>query len=93
MIQDTSQKAFHEEVIPTLSKRHKDVLEALQSLGQATNTELSQCLGWSINRVTPRVLELRGRGLVFQADKRPCKVTGRMAYVWSVKEGQLEMPI
>ncbi len=93
MIQDTSTKAFVEEIVPTLSLRHKAVFDALKRLDQATNSELSVHLGWTINRITPRVLELRERGIVFEADKRHCKVTGRMAYVWSIKKGQLEMKL
>lgn len=93
MIQDTSQKAFREEVVPTLGQRHSEVMAALVGLGEATNSELSTALGWSINRVTPRIHELRKAGRVADVEKRPCKVTGRTAYVWAATPGQQELPI
>ncbi len=91
MIQDTSQKAFKREVLPTISERHNAVLGALESLGEATNSEIARHLEWSINRVTPRVYELRKLGLVAEKGKRYCKVTGKMAYAWMVNPGQLKI--
>ncbi len=88
MIQDTSQKAFREEVVPTIGPRQEIVLQAIIALGAATNSELSSYLGWPINTVTPRVFELRAFGKVVEAGKRRCKVTGRTAYQWEIKPGQ-----
>lgn len=87
MIQDTSERAFVREVVPTLSERHQRVMEALEE-GPATNTELASRLGWPINTVTPRVHELRKKGVVVEDGKRPCMVTGRTAYVWRINPGQ-----
>lgn len=42
-------------------------------------------LGWEINRITPRIFELREKKLVVEASKRKCKVTGRTAIAWKVK--------
>jgi hypothetical protein len=83
MPRDTSKKAYKEEVVGTLSRRHAQVLTALEFLKEATNSELAIHLDWSINRVTPRVLELRTAGKVFDTGKRKCKVTGRLAHTWS----------
>lgn len=91
MIQDTSQKAYIEDVVPTLGERQLEVLTALRSLGEATNSELSVRLNWTINRVTPRVYELRKAGKVIDLGKRPCTVTGRMAYVWAISASQLKL--
>lgn len=85
MIAETSQKAFREEVVPTMSDRHERLLRALDALGEATNSELGRYLDWSINRVTPRTNELVKAGKVVDVGKRPCKVTGRTAYVWIIK--------
>ena len=47
-----------------LGDRQATVYEALLDQGThgATNAELAQILGWTVNRVTPRVYELRGCG-------------------------------
>ena len=84
MIQDTSKKAYKEEVAGTLGHRQLQVLTALEFLKEATNSELAIHLDWSINRVTPRVLELRTAGKVFDTGKRKCRVTGRLAHTWAV---------
>ncbi len=78
---DTSRAAYHS-VIPKLSERQAAVLEALAGSDPLTNSEIGEKLGWTINRVTPRVLELRELGQVRDAGKRRCRVTGRMAYAW-----------
>ena len=83
--QDTSLQAYFTEVLPTLSDRHQKVLQILATVPNATNSELSRMLGWEINRVTPRIFELREKELVVEAGKRKCKITGRTALVWRVK--------
>lgn len=93
MISDTSTKAYKEDALPTLSERQEAVLEALKGLGEATNTELAESLHWSINRVTPRIFELRRQKRVVEIGKRACKITGRTAYVWSAKLVQSQLPI
>ena len=50
-----------------------------------TNMEVASALHWSINRVTPRVFELRDAGLVVSNGKRRCGVTGNTSYAWKVK--------
>jgi len=65
-----------------LGRRQREVLLALHHLKEATNMEIASFLGWSINRVTPRVLELREKDLVKQARIRKCKVTGNNARAW-----------
>lgn len=93
MIQDTSIKAYRQDALPTLSERQEAVVGALEALGTATNSELAHRLNWSINRVTPRVYELRKAGRVIEAGKRPCKITGRTAYEWILSKEQLSLPI
>lgn len=91
MIQDTSIKSYREDALPTLAQRHAEVMKALLRLNEATNSELANELGWTINRVTPRVHELRKLGKISEVGKRPCKITGRTAYVWTVKQEQLSL--
>ena len=86
MIAETSQLAFKHDVVPTLGARQQAVMECLSSLKEATNLELSKHLDWPINTVTPRINELVKLGVVEQIGKRPCKVSGRLAYVWGLKK-------
>lgn len=84
MIQDTSLHAY---AVATqhLGKKQKEVLDALRFFPDATNAELAAWLSWPINRVTPRCQELRKQGLVLEAGRRTCKVTGGMAHSWKAK--------
>jgi hypothetical protein len=84
-VRDTSLMAFFGEVEPSLGDRQMMVYQALRLLGPSTSMELSRYLGWSINRVTPRVFELRQGFFVVAGEKRPCKITGRTAYEWKVR--------
>ena len=81
---DTSLDAFAQ-VKTTLGKRQRAVLDIIRHLKSPTNAEISQFIGLPINTITPRTNELRGKGLVGDAGKRICKVTGHEAHTWSVK--------
>lgn len=78
--QETSRSAYRE-TLSIISERQRQVLDELEK-GPATNLELAHRLGWEINRVTPRILELRTRGVVKERERRACQVTGRRAIVW-----------
>ena len=81
----TSIKAYHEEIQPTLGKRQAQILEVLKIFKSVTNTELSKAIQWPINTVTPRIKELRDKGLVELASVRNCAITGRTAKAWRLK--------
>jgi hypothetical protein len=83
-VRDTSLLAWLN-LQPELGAKQALVYAALKVGGPMTNMELSVALGWSINRVTPRVLELRHEGLVVLESERPCKITGRTAYAWKAR--------
>lgn len=84
MIRDTSREAYAT-VLPELTDRQAVVLGLLERYGRPlTNSEIAGELGWSINRVTPRVLELRELGKVRDCGTRACRVTGRTAHQWGV---------
>lgn len=85
-VRDTSLLAYFSEVTPTLGDRHVCVVQCLRSLGVASNMELSQVLGWSVNRVTPRVNELRKQGVIVYHSHRCCQVTGRMVMTWTLQK-------
>ena len=44
-----------------------------------TNMELAEMMGWSINRITPRIGELRNLGYVREFCVRKCRITGSNA--------------
>jgi hypothetical protein len=84
MIQDTSLWAYAC-ATQDLGKKQKEVFDALRFFPDATNAELAARLGWPVNRITPRCLELRKMGLILDAGKRTCKVTGSTAHCWKAK--------
>jgi hypothetical protein len=68
-----------------LGAKQKEVLDALRFFPDATNAEIAAHLKWPVNRITPRCLELRKMGLIFDAGRRTCKVTGSTAHAWRAK--------
>jgi len=68
-----------------LTARQFKVLETLQLIGPSTNEEIREHLGWQINWVTGRTFELRQFGVVVDAGRRKCKITGNICHVWKTK--------
>ena len=86
MITDTKKDVYNR-IIPHLPYCQYQVWNILQQHPEGlTNSELSYYLHWSINRVTPRINELRKLGYVCYYTTRQCKVTGSQARVWVAKE-------
>lgn len=82
MISPHSLAAYHSVV---LSDRQFEVLRVMLDVGKPVNNrQLSVLLGWGVNRVTPRVLELRELGLVVEAVSALDPVTRRMSSFWKV---------
>lgn len=85
-VQDTSLEVYFVKVLPRLAEKQATVYRVLQDATSRgfdmTNREIAALLKWDINRVTPRVLELREKGLVVLSCRRRCGVTGNMAYAW-----------
>ena len=65
----------------TLSRRQSEVLECLKVYGAGTNHEIAKRMEREINTITPRILELRRKGLVSSASSK-IDVTGHRAMVW-----------
>ena len=80
-LQQTSLEAYRK-IYGELGEKQARVLNVFQGSQALTNMEIADILGWSINRVTPRVFELRERQMLKEAMKRHCAVTGRMAIAW-----------
>jgi len=81
---DTSLDAF-QSIKPTIGTREAVVYDVIQYLKKPTNAEISKFLGLPINSITGRTNGLVRKGLVKDAGKRICKVTGNEVHTWSVK--------
>ena len=80
----TSLNAYHGEVKETLGERQRQVRAVLAARFDATNSELAELLKFSINRICPRILELRDKNEVELSCIRECKITGRQCKAWKV---------
>jgi hypothetical protein len=65
-----------------LGQKQRAVLKALQEIGEASNKQISNLLGWPINTITPKVLELRHMGLVDFSREQVDLKTNRTEIVW-----------
>ena len=85
-VQPTSLEAYFEKVLPKLAECQQRVLDVFYENPDRdwTNMELAEYLGWSVNRVCPRVLELREKGILVRSCRRRCRVTGNNAYAWRI---------
>lgn len=82
MIQETSREA-RAKVSPHIGRAQREILSFISTRVNATNREIAKGLGWEINRVTPRVLELRAMGRVIEAGRRNDMETGRRSIAWT----------
>lgn len=85
-MQQTSLLAFRE-AKTRLNKTQSMVYEALEDISPATNKMVAKHLGWEINSITPRMLELRGKHKVIEAFKGR-DITGRTAIFWKPRLAQ-----
>ena len=82
--QYTSALAF-QSIKDNIGAKQYQVLCAISILGECNNQEIARHLGWEINRNTPRVYELRRKGLVEEIGKEKDAVTGKLTNFWRVK--------
>jgi hypothetical protein len=50
-----------------------------------TRQEIASAMGWGINRITGRVVDLIEDGELYESRRRECRITGE--YVWALKRG------
>jgi hypothetical protein len=88
----TSLFAYHGEVKEKMGRKQELVMEKFYEapVDNMTNSELAYALNWPINTITPRVYELRHLGKITEDGKRHCKITGRLAISWKIKEQQYD---
>ena len=86
-VQQTSLSAY-QSIRRDLGRRQNQVFNVFLSYPNYnyTNTEISRVLGLPINQITPRVYELRRLGLLVEATRRSCLVTGRTCIAWRLNK-------
>lgn len=82
MIQATSLEAY-KSIKNKLNERQTVVFDFIKQSGEVCNFDIAEGLGWPINSVTPRVLELRNMFLVESCSRRLSK-SGRPAFFWRI---------
>lgn len=75
-----------------LTERQGQVMRAIDTLGECSDTEIAEELGWPINCVTGRRGELVDAGLVVRARLKEGP-SGRLVSVWRPKKSQLELEL
>lgn len=83
--QETSAIAWNS-IQDYLGSKQYEVLRAISFLGECNNQEIARHLGIEINRITPRVFELREKGLVEESRQDRDAETGRLTNFWRLKQ-------
>lgn len=84
MIQQTSLLAYRQ--LEKIGAKQRACYGEIKRQGSAANYDIAHNLNWDINRVTPRVKELRELGLVQEAYKAMHPITERTVIYWEVVE-------
>jgi len=85
MIQPTSLDAY-ESIKPDLGDMQQQVYMVIKHHPNCSNHDISRILGWEINRVTPRVKELRDKNIVISWSMKIDRLTKRKVMTWKVVE-------
>ena len=83
-MQQTSLLAL--EGLKDIGKKQRACLDLLRAHRALCNQEIAKLLNWEINRVTPRIKELRSRGKVEEAYRDVYTPTNRMVIYWRAKD-------
>lgn len=81
MIQSTSQEAY-DKIVNDLGNRQYQVFNTLRKIEPACNKSIASELSMPINEITPRINELRYKGVVEQAYK--ADYDGRKVIFWRI---------
>lgn len=83
MYQQTSKIAY-DSVKNKVTKAQSIIYMALRKIGPANNRMLAEATNLPINCVTPRVHELRGKGMVRKTETKIDRVTKRPTIFWDI---------
>lgn len=85
---ETSIESYRKFTEEDLSGRQRAVYDCLQEYGPMSNKQIAAKMGWPINTITPRVLELRdGLGMVAAYGEQYDEKTQRRETVWTALNG------
>lgn len=82
-VQETSLEAY-KILEPELGSLQKEVYYIIQNNPGMSNHDIARYLQWEINRVTPRVKELRDKGIVIYSHTKNDRITKRRVMCWTV---------
>lgn len=85
-VQQTSLEAYRYNVLQRMGEHQAAVWGIIAEYGPISNYDIAQKLGWPINSVTPRNLELRIMERVKFAGARTNPMTGRREMLWEATE-------
>ena len=83
MIQDTSLEAYFL-LESDLGRMQSFIFNIIREYPDVSNLDIARITGKPINSVTPRVKELRDKGLVFFNGYKIDRITKRRVMCWSV---------
>jgi len=83
----TAIQSYHD-IIDSLPDRRMRVYKALLELKTACNLDVSERLNLPINRITPRMNELVGLGIVTEDHRGLCGRTGKRVIYWKVEKNE-----
>jgi len=83
VVQQTSILAYVG-ILEELGERQKAVYKAIRELQVCNNTQIADELNLPISSITPRVNELRQKGVVVLDKKDYCHITNRLTMFWRV---------
>lgn len=86
MYQQTSRMAYDEVKKDGLGQRQEQVLDQFKYVESVCNGELARSLNMGINQITPRVSELREKGLVEEDHRGKDPATGRTVIYWRIRK-------
>ena len=81
MLQDTSLEAY-KSIMPELGDMQQDVYYAIAKNPGMSNHDIARYLHIEINRVTPRVKELRDLNLIVFSHYKQDRITQRTVMCW-----------
>ena len=83
MIQPTSLEAY-KILIPNLGERQQQIYDIIIKHSNVSNLDISRISILPINSITPRVKELRDKGLVILSGYKKDHITQKRMMCWSV---------
>jgi hypothetical protein len=82
MIQETTLEAY-KIIKPELGELQKVVYQTIVMNPGMSNHDIARFLHWEINRVTPRVKELRDKGIVICGGTKQDRITNKKVMMWT----------